>query len=80
MHDPTGAGDSFAGGLSGYLASTVDGTVKFTDLRRAVVFGSVLASYNVEQFSLERMRTLTQQDIQERYDGFRMFSHFEEIE
>jgi sugar/nucleoside kinase (ribokinase family) len=80
VHDPTGAGDSFAGGLAGYLASTVDGTVKFTDLRRAVVFGSVLASYNVEQFSLERMRTLTQKDIQDRYDGFRMFSHFEEIE
>ena len=46
----------------------MDGTVKFTDLRRAVVFGSVLASYNVEQFSLERMRTLTQKDIQDRYD------------
>jgi hypothetical protein len=56
------------------------GKVTFADLRKAVVFGSVLASFNVEQFSLERMRTLTQADIQERYEGFKLFSHFEVIE
>jgi sugar/nucleoside kinase (ribokinase family) len=80
VHDPTGAGDTFAGGLAGYLASTARGDVNFTDLRKAVVFGSVLASYNVEQFSLERMRTLTQDDIERRYADFKLFSHFEVIE
>jgi sugar/nucleoside kinase (ribokinase family) len=80
VHDPTGAGDTFAGGLAGHLASTTRGEVKFADLRKAVVFGSVLASYNVEQFSLERMRSLTQADIQRRYDDFKLFSHFEVIE
>ena len=80
VHDPTGAGDTFAGGLAGYLASTTTGAVTFADLRKAVVYGSVLASYNVEQFSLERMRTLSQADIQERYEGFKLFSHFEIME
>jgi sugar/nucleoside kinase (ribokinase family) len=80
VHDPTGAGDTFAGGLAGYLASTVGGEVNFADLRKAVVHGSVLASFNVEKFSLERMRSLTQTDIQARYESFRMFSHFEVIE
>jgi len=79
VHDPTGAGDTFAGGLAGYLATMVEGEVTFSDLRRAVVHGSVLASFNVEQFSLERMRSLTQEEIRERYDSFRMFSQFEVI-
>jgi cytidine kinase len=79
VHDPTGAGDTFAGGLAGYLATMVEGDVTFADLRRAVVHGSVLASFNVEQFSLERMRSLTQEEIRERYDSFRMFSQFEVI-
>jgi sugar/nucleoside kinase (ribokinase family) len=79
VHDPTGAGDTFAGGLAGYLATMVEGEVTFSDLRRAVVHGSVLASFNVEQFSLERMRTLTQEQIRERYDSFRLFSEFEVI-
>jgi sugar/nucleoside kinase (ribokinase family) len=77
--DPTGAGDTFAGGLAGFLASTVRDQVTFQDLRRAVVHGSVLASFNVEKFSLERMRTLTQQDIAARYESFRLYSHFEII-
>jgi sugar/nucleoside kinase (ribokinase family) len=77
IHDPTGAGDTFAGGLAGYLAS-LDGTdITFRKLRKAVVYGSVLASYNVERFSLERMRTLTQQEIATRYEDFRLMSHFE---
>lgn len=80
VNDPTGAGDTFAGGLAGYLASTVGAEVTFADLRKAVVHGSVLASFNVEQFSLERMRSLTQQDIQQRYENFRLFSHFEVLE
>jgi sugar/nucleoside kinase (ribokinase family) len=76
IHDPTGAGDTFAGGLAGYLASLDEPEVKFTTLRKAVVYGSVLASFNVEKFSLERMRTLTPQEVTERYEVFREMSHF----
>jgi sugar/nucleoside kinase (ribokinase family) len=77
IHDPTGAGDTFAGGLAGYLASLDSSEVKFTTLRKAVVYGSVLASFNVEKFSLERMRSLTQEEVNERYEVFRQMSHFE---
>src|SRR6202008_1315922 len=52
IHDPTGAGDTFAGGVGGYLAAHVKGEVTFADLRRAVIYGSVLASFCVEAFSL----------------------------
>lgn len=79
IHDPTGAGDTFAGGLAGYLASEDGGDVSFEQLRRAVVYGSVLASYNVEQFSLERLRTVTADDINERYRLFQLMSQFEAI-
>ncbi len=80
IHDPTGAGDTFAGGLAGYLATREGGEVTFEALRKAVVFGSVLASFNVEAFSLERLRTLTQNDIADRYQMFRMMSQFEVLE
>lgn len=76
IHDPTGAGDTFAGGMAGYLASR-GGEPTFTDLRRAMIYGSVLASFNVEAFSLERMRTLTREEIDERYAAFRAMSQFE---
>jgi cytidine kinase len=79
IHDPTGAGDTFAGGVVGYLAARNHGEVTFEDLRKAVVYGSVLASFNVEAFSLERLRTLTQNDIDERYQMFRLMSQFEAI-
>lgn len=75
IHDPTGAGDTFAGGLIGYLAANAE-TVTFEHLRRAVVFGSALASFNVEQFSLERLRTVTFEEISDRYDVFRRMSEF----
>jgi sugar/nucleoside kinase (ribokinase family) len=77
IHDPTGAGDTFAGGMAGYLATT-SGTPDFARLRRAVIYGSVLASFNVEAFSLERLRTLTMDEVKERYDLFRAMSSFEE--
>jgi sugar/nucleoside kinase (ribokinase family) len=77
IHDPTGAGDTFAGGLAGYLAANATGAVTFEQLRHGVVFGSVLASFNVEAFSLERLRTLTQNDIDNRYQAFRLLSQFE---
>jgi sugar/nucleoside kinase (ribokinase family) len=78
IHDPTGAGDTFAGGMAGYLASK-EATPDFAHLRRAVIYGSVLASFNVEAFSLERMRTLTKEEIDARYDLFRAMSAFDEI-
>lgn len=80
IHDPTGAGDTFAGGLAGYLASLDHGGVTFEHLRKAVVYGSVLASFNVEAFSLERLRKLSYQDIEERYQMFKLMSQFEVIE
>ena len=74
IHDPTGAGDTFAGGLAGYLAQKAEGEVTFATLRQAVVFGSVLASYNVEKFSLERIKTVTQDEIASRHEIFRRIS------
>ncbi len=79
IHDPTGAGDTFAGGLAGYLAKNVHGPVQFQDLKNAVVFGSVMASYNVEAFSLERLRTLRDADVEKRYGSFCLMSQFEVI-
>lgn len=77
IHDPTGAGDTFAGGLTGYLASRGNSHVSFKTLKTAVVVGSVLASYNVEAFSLERMRTVGQKDILERFAEFQDLAHFD---
>ena len=77
IHDPTGAGDTFAGGMAGYLATT-SGAPDFASLRRAVIYGSVLASFNVEAFSLERLRTLTMDEVKARYDLFRAMSTFDE--
>jgi len=79
IHDPTGAGDTFAGGLAGYLSAENGSEITFDKLRKAVVHGSVLASFNVEKFSLERLRTVTPDDISERYRLFQLMSHFEAI-
>jgi sugar/nucleoside kinase (ribokinase family) len=75
IHDPTGAGDTFAGAFTGYLASV--GRLDHDNLRKAVIYGSVLASFCVEAFSLGRLQTLTQQDIDQRYQIFKLMSHFE---
>jgi len=78
IHDPTGAGDTFAGGLAGVLARESDsGPVDFGALRRAVVFGSVLASFNVEAFSLERLKTVDAAQIEDRSRLLRLMSQFE---
>ncbi len=74
VFDPTGAGDSFAGGLMGYLASTGDRSE--AGLRRAIVYGSVLASYIVEDFGGRRFRTLTRDDIERRYRQFVALTEF----
>jgi hypothetical protein len=64
--------------VAGYLASAkTDPT--FANLRRAVIYGSVLASFNVEAFSLERMRTLTMEEIRARYELFKAMSAFDEL-
>jgi cytidine kinase len=76
IHDPTGAGDTFAGGIAGYLAGNV-GRVHFTDLRKAMIYGSVLASFCVEAFSLERLRTLSMDEVNQRYEMFKLMSQFE---
>src|SRR3979490_405261 len=78
IHDPTGAGDTFAGGMAGYLAGTVK-KVTFTDLRKAMIYGSVLASFCVEAFSLERLRRLSMDEIKERYETFKLMSQFEVV-
>lgn len=75
IHDPTGAGDCFAGAFAGYLAQ--QDRIEPDILRRAVVYGSALASFNVEAFSLGRLQTLTQQDIRQRYQLFQAMSQFE---
>lgn len=77
IRDPTGAGDTFAGGFAGYLASLGKERFEFEDLKRAVVHGSLMASYCVEAFSLNRLFELTPADIQSRYKAFQRISHFE---
>ena len=78
VFDPTGAGDTFAGGFLGYLASRPE--VSDREIRRAIIFGSVLASYTVEKFSLDRLREIGIGDIQRRYQSFRELTHFEDFE
>jgi sugar/nucleoside kinase (ribokinase family) len=80
IHDPTGAGDTFAGGFAGYLASMEKEKFEFADLKKAVVYGSLMASFCVESFSLDRLKTLSREEIDERYHLFRVMSHFEVIE
>jgi sugar/nucleoside kinase (ribokinase family) len=67
--DPTGAGDSFAGGLMGYLAQA--GRFRLADLKRGLLAGTVVASINVEGFSLDRLRATTRDDIDRRTGAFR---------
>jgi sugar/nucleoside kinase (ribokinase family) len=78
VFDPTGAGDTFAGGFLGYLASRKE--IHDRELRRAIIFGSVLASFTVEKFSLDRLREITLRDVHERYQDFRSLTHFEDFE
>jgi sugar/nucleoside kinase (ribokinase family) len=76
VYDPTGAGDSFAGGFIGWLAKTDDASDE--NLKRAVVYGSTLASFCVEKFSIENIQTLVEHDIHSRYHAFRALAYFEE--
>lgn len=77
VFDPTGAGDTFAGGLMGYLDSQE--ALDEAAMRRAMIFGSVMASFNVEEFGTQRVQRLTHAEINERFRAFKRFTHFEEI-
>lgn len=74
VFDPTGAGDTFAGGMMGYLASTKD--FSFENLKKAVAIGSVVASFTVEDFGLDRLRRLKKEDILDRLELFKKVSSF----
>ena len=77
VFDPTGAGDTFAGGFMGYLANT--GDLSEEGLRQAIIHGSVMASFNVEDFSLNRMKRLEYPEIHSRFRSFKRLTHFEDI-
>ena len=77
VKDPTGAGDSFAGGFLGYLDGT-DGDAGPEDLRKAMAYGTVLASFNVEEFGTERVSTLEREEIEERLGELRSMTYLRE--
>ena len=68
VFDPTGAGDTFAGGFIGYLASTND--ISFDNMKRAIIFGSAMASFCVEKFGTERLQNLSAKDVENRVQQF----------
>ncbi|AMV71963.1 PfkB family carbohydrate kinase [Desulfuromonas carbonis] len=74
VFDPTGAGDTFAGGFLGHLAA--NGNLEEAGLRQAIVFGSVMASFTVEDFSLNRLRTLDYGELEERYTRVKLLTEF----
>lgn len=75
IYDPTGAGDTFAGGFMGYMAKSDD--ISIDNLKRAVVFGSTMASFCVEKFSLERLENLTEKEIRKRFYEFWQMTNFD---
>jgi len=80
VFDPTGAGDCFAGGFMGYLAGRgiepINGRLDITELRRAVIYGSVMGSFCCEKFGVDRLRTLTRDEIEGRYQEFKSCTAF----
>ncbi len=77
VFDPTGAGDTFAGGFMGYLAAQKE--ISDETLRRAMIYGSVMASFNVEKFGTERVDALDYAEINERFRAFKKMTHFDDI-
>lgn len=75
VFDPTGAGDTFAGGFIGYLAKV--GTINFNNMKNAIIYGSALASFCVEKFGTEKIRNLTTDEVSERIQQFVNLSSFE---
>jgi sugar/nucleoside kinase (ribokinase family) len=78
VFDPTGAGDTFAGGFIGYLAKV--GTINFNNMKNAIIYGSALASFCVEKFGTEKLKNLTQQEVTSRIQEFVTLSQFAIIE
>lgn len=76
VFDPTGAGDTFAGGFMGYLAQTDN--ISFENMKRAVIYGSAMASFCVEEFSIERLKTLSEPQIKDRIQRFVDLVRFEQ--
>ena len=76
--DPTGAGDTFAGGFLGYVAKRLDSGVDDAVLRQAMAYGTALASFNVEEFGTERMAVLSSEEVEARVAELRRITHFEE--
>ncbi|HYK77916.1 MAG TPA: PfkB family carbohydrate kinase [Daejeonella sp.] len=74
VFDPTGAGDSFAGGFIGYMAKV--GTVNFNNMKNAIIFGSALASFCVEKFGTEKIKNLSQKEVENRVQEFVKLSNF----
>ncbi|WP_299048163.1 PfkB family carbohydrate kinase [uncultured Polaribacter sp.] len=75
VFDPTGAGDTFAGGFCGYLAKTED--ISFENMKNAIIYGSNLASFCVEKFGTERMQELTKQEVKSRLQAFKELTQFD---
>lgn len=75
VFDPTGAGDTFAGGFSGYLAASGDSS--FENMKKAIIHGSNLASFSVEKFGAERMLQLDRKEIRERLHQFKKLTQFD---
>lgn len=78
IYDPTGAGDCFAGGFIGYISKTDD--MSYENMKRAVIYGSTVASFCVEKFSLDGVRDLSHLEIKDRFNEFKRFSAFEPAE
>ena len=75
VFDPTGAGDTFAGGFCGYLAKTED--ISFENMKNAIIYGSNLASFCVEKFGTERMQELTKEEVKNRLQAFKELTQFD---
>src|SRR6201989_1684661 len=74
VFDPTGAGDTFAGGFIGYLAKV--GTINFNNMKNAIIYGSALASFCVEKFGTEKLKNLTKEEVAARIQEFVTLSQF----
>ena len=75
VFDPTGAGDTFAGGFAGFLAKTQN--FSFENMKRAIIYGSALASFTVEKFGTQRLESLTYNELQERLEVFKTLTNFD---
>ena len=78
VFDPTGAGDTFAGGFMGYIASTDD--ISFDNMKRAIINGSAMASFCVEKFGTEKLLTITKQDVENRIEQFVALANFDMVQ